>query len=312
MEIGLYGSAISASTELNQTIAVGVLAPEAEARGFDALVVGEHSHCPVEARLPEWMGAVGGQPFPDFYKRYPDPFVVLAHASALTTRLKLVVAVSLVALHDPILLAKTVSTLDRVSAGRLIFGVGYGYNEPEFRNHGVDKTERRDIVREKMLAMERLWSQETASFEGDYVSFTESWQYPKPVQRPRPPVLVGSQLIPKTLDHIVEWGDGWIPASMMSKGKLASDIVKLREAFAAAGRNPDGLDITVLHTVDHLKDRVWDYRTGAAPITYDLVAYYEEMGVTRLCLPVPNEPAEVVLPVLDSYVAAIGERLSAA
>jgi alkanesulfonate monooxygenase SsuD/methylene tetrahydromethanopterin reductase-like flavin-dependent oxidoreductase (luciferase family) len=174
VDIGLFGSAIAASDRHAATIPLSVLAPAAEERGFDAVFIGEHSHTPVNATLPKWMGAVGGQPFPESYRRYPDPFTMLAHASALTTRLRLGVSVSLVAIHDPILLAKTVSTLDQVSGGRVILGVGYGYNEPEFRNHGVDMSKRRDITREKMLAMERLWSEETASFDGDYVSFTES------------------------------------------------------------------------------------------------------------------------------------------
>jgi probable F420-dependent oxidoreductase len=222
------------------------------------------------------------------------------------------VAICLVPIHDPILLAKTVATLDQVSSGRLIFGVGYGYNEPEFENHGVDKNKRRDIAREKVLAMQQLWSQETASFDGAYVSFTESWMYPKPIQRPYPPILVGGELIPKTLDHIAEWGDGWIVTNAMAKGNLATEILKLRERFEVEGRNPDDLDITIFHTVEHLKERTWDYREGAASITYDLLATYEGVGVTRLCLPVPNEGAATVLPLLDSYVDAIGDRLLAA
>jgi hypothetical protein len=142
------------------------------------------------------------------------------------------------------------------------------------------------------------------------VSFTESWQYPKPVQRPRPPVLVGSQLIPQTVDHIVEWADGWIPAAMMAKGNLAAGIALLRERFDAAGRNPDELDVTVFHTVEHLKERQWDYRSGAKPITAALIDGYEDMGVTRLCLPVPNEGVDTVLPLLDSYVEVVGDRLA--
>jgi probable F420-dependent oxidoreductase len=311
MQICLYGSAIAASELQHQTIPLSVLAPEAEARGFSAVFIGEHSHTPVDARLPDWMGAVGGQPFPESYRHYPDPYIMLAHASALTTRLRLGVAVSLVALHDPILLAKTISTLDHVSGGRVILGVGYGYNELEFRNHGIDVSKRRDIVREKVLAMKQLWSEETASFNGEYASFTESWQYPKPLQRPHPPILVGGQLIRQTVDHIAEWADGWIPAAMMAKGKLADGIARLRQRFEAADRNPDDLDVTVFHTVEHLKDRQWDYRIGAPPITDELLDRYEAMGVERLALPVPHESAETILPLLDSYVEVLGERLSA-
>lgn len=309
MEIGLFGSAMAASPEHYHTIPFSVVAREAEARGFESLFIGEHSHTPVDAVLPKWMGAVGGQPYPEFYRHYPNPYILLAQASALTKRLKLGVAISLVAVHDPILLAKMVSTLDHVSEGRLIFGVGYGYNEDEFRNHGVDVSKRRDIVREKMLAMEALWSQETASFNGEHVSFTESWLYPKPYKRKRPPVLVGGQLIPKTVDHIIEWADGWLPAAMMAKGQLASEIVKLKERFEAAGRDPNTLDITVFHTVEDLKERKWDYRDDAVPVSEELLARYENMGVTRLCFPIPNEGTASVLKILDDYTNIFGDRL---
>jgi probable F420-dependent oxidoreductase len=312
MEIGLYGSAIPASPEQYHTIPFRVVAQEAEVRGFESVFIGEHSHTPVHAVLPEWMGAVGGQPYPESYRHYPDPYILLAQASALTKRLKLGVAISLVAIHDPILLAKTISTLDHVSEGRLIFGVGYGYNEPEFHNHGIDVSRRRDIVREKMLAMEALWSQETASFRGEHVSFTESWQYPKPYKRKRPPVLVGGQLIPKTVDHIVEWADGWLPAAMMAKGRLANEITKLKQRVEAAGRDPNALDITVFHTVEHLKERKWDYRADAPPITDELIANYEKLGVTRLCFPVPNEETKSVIALLDEYARAVGDRLKPA
>ena len=309
MDIGLYGSAIVVSEDQLPTIPANVLAQEAEARGFEAIFVGEHSHTPVESRLPEWMGAVGGQPFPEWYRHYPDPFIMLAHISGLTKRIKLGVAVSIVAIHDPILLAKTLSTLDHVSEGRLIFGVGYGYNEPEFRNHGIEAGKRRDIVREKMLAMEALWSQETASFSGEHVSFSESWQYPKPYKRKRPPILIGSQLISNTLDHMVEWGDGWLPAAMMAKGKLEEQIAKIKDRWVAEGRDLATLDITVFHTVEHLKERKWDYRTDAPPITDELLENYERMGVTRLCLPIPNEPASSVIPLLNAYVEIAGKYL---
>src|SRR3546814_14782331 len=119
------------------------------------------------------MGAVGGQPYPEFYRHYPNPYILLAQASALTKRLKLGVAISLVAVHDPILLAKMVSTLDHVSEGRLIFGVGYGYHEDELRNHGVDVSKRRDSVREKMLAREGHGSKETARLHGEPVPVKE-------------------------------------------------------------------------------------------------------------------------------------------
>ena len=164
------------------------LAKEAEDRGFDVLLTGEHDHIPVGSQV--WSGG----DLPQHYRRILDPFVALTTVGNATDRIKLGIAVCLVAQHDPISLAKRVASFDFVSDGRFIFGIGYGYILKEVANHGINPKMRRGILREKMLAIETIWSNSVASFAGTYVSFEDCEQYPKPVQAPRPPVLLGGKL----------------------------------------------------------------------------------------------------------------------
>ncbi|HVH19106.1 MAG TPA: TIGR03619 family F420-dependent LLM class oxidoreductase, partial [Myxococcota bacterium] len=164
------------------------LAIEAEARGFHSLYVPEHTHIPTSRRTPP---PTGDSVLAEEYKRTLDPYVALAAASSRTSRIRLGTGIALVAQHDPIALAKQLATLDRVSQGRLVLGVGYGWNKEEMESHGIDTKRRRAHVREVMLAMQALWSQEVAEFRGEFVRFEPCWQWPKPVQQPRPPVLLG-------------------------------------------------------------------------------------------------------------------------
>jgi len=159
------------------------LAREAEAREFDDLWVPEHTHIP-SGRQTDWPMEEGSQ-LPEMYKRSLDPFVALSAAASVTERITLGTSICLVAQHDPIILAKTVSTLDHLANGRLIFGVGFGWNAEEMLHHGVNPDRRRTIAREKVMAMKELWTQEEASFKGTYVNFESSWQYPKPLQTRR-------------------------------------------------------------------------------------------------------------------------------
>jgi probable F420-dependent oxidoreductase len=208
------------------------LAREAEARGFTELWVPEHTHIPT-GRETDWPMQEGAE-LPEMYKRSMDPFVSLAAAAVVTTSIRLGTSICLVGQHDPIILAKTVATLDRLSGGRVILGVGFGWNEDEMRHHGVDPAKRRTIGREKTLAMKELWTKEAASFHGSYVDFGESWQWPKPVQQPHPPVWIGGGKA--TLAHVAEWGDGWMPIEgVMPVPRL---IGRLRELADEAGRDP--------------------------------------------------------------------------
>src|SRR5688572_10973810 len=208
------------------------LAREAEARGFHSLYVPEHTHIPVSRRTP---APTGDAELGEEYKRSPDPLVVLAAAAAVTRRILLGTGIGLPAQHDPISLAKQIATLDRLSGGRLVYGIGYGWNLEEMEDHGIDTKRRRARVREVMLAMQELWSKEVASFSGEFVRFEPSWQWPKPVQQPRPRVLLGGAPGPILFRHIAEYGDGWLP---ICGAGSAPALERLWAALSSAGCDP--------------------------------------------------------------------------
>ena len=255
------------------------LAREAEARGFHSFYLPEHTHIPTSRRTP---APTGTPELGEEYKRSLDPYIALAAAAALTDRILLGTGIGLVAQHDPITFAKQLATLDLVSNGRLVLGIGYGWNHEEMENHGVDVKRRRDIVREKMLAMQALWSQEVASFQGEFVRFEPSWQWPKPVQRPRPRVLLGGAPGAILFDHVAEYGDGWIP---IGGAGIRAALEKLREAAEARGR-----DFSELHVVPF----------GVLPDPGKL-DHYASIGVTEAVLRVPSHTRDAALSVLDRY-----------
>jgi len=257
------------------------VAKEAEARGFDSLWFPEHSHIPV-SRRPPWGGIENAPPLPEEYWRTHDQFLALTAAAAVTSTLKLGTGITLVAQRDPIWLAKEVATLDQLSNGRFLFGIGYGWNHEEMENHGVDVKRRREVVRETMLAMQVLWTQEVASFSGEFVRFEPNWQWPKPVQQPRPRVLLGGAPGPILFRHIAEYGDGWLP---IGGAGLAAALEQLRAAFSAAGRDPASLHIVPM---------------GVLP-SAEKLDYYREHGVTESVLRVPSATRDVVMPVLDAF-----------
>lgn len=223
----------------DRSVGPAEVAAEAEARGFTELFMAEHTHIPVSRETPWPMNE--DAELPERYRRTLDPFVALTAAAAATSTISLGTGVCLVAQHDPITLAKTASTLDRLSGGRFIFGVGFGWNVDEMRHHGVDPDRRRTIGREKILAIRELWTRAEASFHGACVDFSESWQWPKPVQEPHPPVWVGGGA--SVLRHAVEWGDGWMPIhGVMPVAELTR---RLRRMAAEAGRDPGELTVYV-------------------------------------------------------------------
>ena len=194
----------------DQTIGAVELAREVEARGFESLWFPEHSHIPTRRATP-WGGREGAPPLPEFYWRTFDPFVALGACAAVTTTLKLATGICLVAQRDPIHTAKEVASVDALSNGRFLFGVGYGWNKEEMAQHGTAYGERRAILRENILAMKELWANDEASFEGEYVTIEPSWSWPKPTQQPGPPIILGGDAGPKTAAHIAEFCDGWMP-----------------------------------------------------------------------------------------------------
>ncbi len=261
------------------TMEVVELAREAEARGFYSLYVPEHTHIPTSRRTP---APTGTPELAEEYKRCLDPYVALGAAAAVTERILLGTGIALVAQHDPIALAKAIATLDFLARGRFVLGIGYGWNHEEMENHGIDVKRRRARVRETMLAMQVLWSNEVASYEGEFVAFEPSWQWPKPVQQPRPRVLIGGAIGPTLVAHVAEYGDGWIP---IGGAGIREALPKLRAAMAERGRDPDALHVVPL---------------GVYPDPAKL-EYYASVGVTEAVLRLPGAGREAVLPVLDEY-----------
>lgn len=259
-------------------IEVTRLATEVEARGFESLFFAEHTHIPVGRRTPY----PGGGELPEEYKHTHDPFVSLMAAACVTTRLRVGTGVCLVAQRDPIILAKEVASLDLLSGGRFLFGVGYGWNVDEMEQHGVDPTRRRALVREKVLAMKALWTDEAASFRGELVRVEPSWLWPKPLQHPHPPIFIGGAAGPTLFDHVVEWADGWIP---IGGSGLTSNLPRLREVAERAGRDPATVQVVVF---------------GARPDAGNL-EHYAGLGVARVVLGLPAAGADVVLELLDQW-----------
>jgi probable F420-dependent oxidoreductase len=208
-------------------------AQAAEQAGFDAFYVPEHTHIPVRREAPH--PRTGSSELPDDrYLRTLDPWVALSTAAAVTTTIKLGTAVALPVQHDPIALAKTIASLDHLSGGRVIFGAGFGWNTDELADHGVELPSRRDALREYLEAMQALWSQDEASFTGEFVSFGPSWAWPKPVQQPRMPILLGAGGTDRTFAWIARSADGWLttPAERDVEHKVA----RLAAAWRDAGR----------------------------------------------------------------------------
>jgi probable F420-dependent oxidoreductase len=264
----------------DRSMPVDDFARAVEARGYDSLYLPEHTHLPVALASPPAL--VKGVHLDD-YKRSLDPFVSLAAAAVVTDRILLGTGVTLVAQHDPIVLAKQIATLDRLSGGRFVLGMGYGWNRDEAADHGVDFVERRAVAREKVLCMQALWSEDEAEFHGVHVSLPPSFSWPKPVQQPRVRTLVGGGAGPVLFAAIAEYADGWMP---IGGAGVADALGALRGAFVAAGRDPDRLEVVPFGTVpDEGK-----------------LAHYEVIGCSEVVLRVPSGPEPDMLRVLDDYV----------
>jgi probable F420-dependent oxidoreductase len=256
------------------------LARALEERGLDSLYVPEHTHIPTVRATP-WPG--GGE-LPEEYRRTLDPFVALAAAAAVTNKLRVGTGVSLVAQRDPIVTAKEVATLELVAPGRFVFGVGMGWNREEAEDHRFDFKQRRARVREHILVMRRLWTDEVASFEGQHARLSPSWAWPKPVQPP--PILVGGAASPSLFAQIAEWADGWLP---LGGAGVAAALPELRAAFERAGRDPASARVVL-------------YGVMPDPGKLD---YYQKIGVEEVVFGMPSGPADVLLPILDHYAKLI-------
>ena len=252
------------------------LARAVEERGFESLFFPEHTHIPASRRTP-WPG---GAELPREYSHSLDPFVALSAAAAASDRLRIGTGVCLVIEHDPITLAKQVASLDLVSGGRFLFGIGGGWNLEEMENHGTNPAQRWRLLAERVLAMKAIWTRDEAEFHGRFVNFDPIWSWPKPVQKPHPPILVGGDG-PHTLQRVVEYGDGWMPITGRGKKPLSERIADLDDLAAQAGRGR--IPVTVV---------------GAVPQP-ELLQHYAELGVERCVFWIRPGTRDEILPLLD-------------
>ena len=276
-------------------IAPAVLAQALEARGFESLFVPEHTHIPSSRRTP-WPG---GAELPREYWHCHDPFVGLATAAAVTTSLKLGTGISLVTERDPILMAKQAATLDHLSGGRLLLGVGAGWNVEEMASHGVDFADRWKVLRERVLAMREIWNNDEAEFHGEFVDFEPLWSWPKPVQPGGPKVLLGASS-KWAWRRIAEYADGWCPiyqdpkrAAAMGATDYAGGMQATREAWAEAGRDGEP-----------------DFTMYGVPPQPARVEELLELGFNRIVFGLPPADADTVMPLVDRY-AEIAHALGA-
>ncbi|GGV89364.1 TIGR03619 family F420-dependent LLM class oxidoreductase [Streptomyces massasporeus] len=271
----------------DETITPTRLARELEDRGFAGLYLPEHTHIPVERTTPY---PAGGE-LPPEYGRTLDPFVALGQAAAVTERLGLGTGITLVAQHDPIALAKQIATLDHLSGGRFTLGLGFGWNVEEAADHGVRWSARRELVRDRMALMRALWSEQPVAYEGEFGGVRASHAYPKPVQKPRGPVvgprtLVGGAAGPKLFSHISEYADGWLPIGGRGLGEA---LPVLRTVWADAGRDPRALQIV-------------PYAVHPTP---GKLAHYADLGIEEVVAQLPPAGEAEVLKTLDGLAALL-------
>jgi probable F420-dependent oxidoreductase len=258
------------------------IARAAEERGFESLFFPEHTHIPASRKTPY---PAGGD-LPREYYRTHDPFVALALAAGVTKKLKLATGICLVVERDPIVLAKEVASLDYLSNGRAILGIGAGWNVEEMGNHGTEFRTRWQLMRERIEAMKAMWQGEQAEYHGKFVDFDPVFSFPKPVQKPHPPILLGGHG-PKALARVVRYCDGWMPISMMAN--LQGEIAELRTLAQEAGRDPQSISISVF----------W------APPDRETIDGYEAIGIERVIFALPPAPRDEVMPILDSHAKLV-------
>ena len=257
------------------------LARALEARGFDIVWAPEHSHIPLSRKTPFIMGG-------DLPKRYydaMDPFVTLTAAAMATTTLKVGTGVCLIAQRDPIQTAKLVASIDQVSGGRFVFGIGNGWNQDEMENHGTAFATRHKLARERVEAMKAIWTQSKPEYHGEFVNFDPMMAWPKPVQKPHPPVIVGGAF-PYSARRAIRYGDGWIPqAARGGYSEIADMIPEFRKMATEAGRDPDSIEITV-----------WFPKRDA-----DVMKRYRDLGVKRVVFNLESQKADTILPEIDAW-----------
>ena len=259
------------------------LAREMEARGFESLWLPEHTHIPASRKSP-WPG---GADLPREYWHTLDPFVALGAAAAVTKTLMLGTGICLVIERDPITLAKEVASLDHISRGRVLFGIGGGWNAEEMEHHGTPFAERWKMLRERIAAMKAIWTQDEAEFHGKYVNFDKLWSYPKPVQKPYPPILMGGAG-PHARQRAADFDGHWMPIGGRAYSEpIAESMADFRARAEKAGRDPAAVTVSIF---------------GVPPDEAKLTGL-RDGGVARVVFFVPSALADAVLPLLDQYAA---------
>ncbi|HIM65388.1 MAG TPA: LLM class F420-dependent oxidoreductase [Acidimicrobiia bacterium] len=261
------------------------LAVALEERGFESLWVAEHSHIPV-ARTAPWPG---GPVLPQMYYDTLDPFVCLAAAASVTERLKVATGIALIVQRDPIHTAKQVASLDVLSGGRFLFGVGAGWGLEEMANHGTDPDRRFGLMRERIEAMKAIWAGEEAEYHGDQVDFDPIFQNPKPIQTPHPPIHVGG-VMPGGLRRAVRYGDGWIPIAGRGDFDPAGWLTARDTECERVGRDPSEVEVSVY----------------GAPHDRAVIEEMAQVGVDRAVFGLPPDGADTVLPILDELADMAG------
>jgi probable F420-dependent oxidoreductase len=254
-----------------------------EERGFESMWAPEHSHIPTSRRSPY----PGGGDLPKMYYDAMDPFVTLTAAAMVTKDLKLGTGVCLVNQRDPIQTAKLVASIDQVSGGRFLFGIGIGWNAEEMEDHGTVFATRAKLVRERVEAMKEIWTKPKPQYQGELVSFPEMMAWPKPVQKPYPPVIVGGAF-PQGARRAVRYGNGWLPLTGRG-GDVFQVVPRFREMLQQANRSEDSCPVSLFNT----------------PLDVDLQKRYRDLGVVRACVSLPAAKADIVLPILDQWAALI-------
>ena len=262
-----------------------VLAAALEVRGFESIWAPEHSHIPL-SRKSQWGG--GGE-LPKKYYDVMDPFVSLTAAAMATTTLRLGTGVCLVQQRDPIQTAKLVASIDQISNGRFLFGVGIGWNQDEMENHGVAFDSRAKLAREKIEAMKAIWTQSKAEYHGEFVNFDPMMAWPKPVQKPHPPIIVGGAF-PHGARRALRYGDGWIPLSgRAAYGDIAEYLPRFQQMASEAGRDLATVPLSMF----------------AVPEDLDTMKRYGDLGISRVVVSLESESAEKILPILDRWAEII-------
>jgi probable F420-dependent oxidoreductase len=245
--------------------------------------VPEHTHIPLSRKTPSPAGGTLLRAYHDIY----DPFIALNTAAAVTTTLKIGTGVCLIPQRDPIVTAKMVSTLDRVSNGRFLFGVGNGWNQDEIENHGTDFKTRHKLGRERIEAMKTIWAEDEPEYHGELVNFDKMHQWPKPVQKPHPPIIVGGAF-PYAARRAIAYGNGWIPrADRLEKDGVGVVIDQFRDLARASGRDPATLPITIFRVPEDLNQ----------------IRFCDEIGVDRIVFSLPAAGRDVCMPIIDRWTA---------